>query len=704
MSSSSWADPLLDEVNRLLLGIDHSAKNNRKYRALEQYLSGIVDTHPADVYAAYISKAGNASVRFNQSERARSANLLVALADPPETESIERTVDALAKYCGQDLRRPQLLLLIRSGNRWLPHAAIYSRDRDPRPRFLKIFIGQWPAMRHVEAYEPEERAELFSIGAGTIARMVERERSISNTDNLNARGLTFFPYDDEIPPGMAKNYPYAELLRERWDDHSIRTLFYLTLHLNDETEIDVGEVKIAAKGQRAGETVLPGSSFLNLGPSYYSLGQSYTFYQTLYDLGPKVYRPVLKKLNDVVFDPRLRKRVESEVAFQKSLKRTGKAARALEDASVLFELEDQSSVSEGLSLDFEMRFEDTSFTVDFQFGDSARLPDRINAVIGYNGTGKTQLLAHIALVATSDLDQRLDFSEFGRILNSEKVRFSSVIAISYSAFDTFILPDAFWRSEEKTSAQRRLESTGEVWGYTYCGLRKRTRDQKQSMRGPRGLKSINELSEEFDQAVRKARSLTKQNLWIDALAIIFSEPSLGRIGMDIFAEQSDQSWRTAFDALSTGHKIVLNIIAQVIGHAEPGSLVLIDEPESHLHPSLLAALIRALNVILTRLESYSIIATHSPVVLQEIPRRYVRVLQRFGSATQVVTPSAETFGENVGYLTTNVFDLDSTQTDYHSVLADLAEDMSVDRIERLFDEEMSVQARAYVIALQRRRK
>ena len=33
-------------------------------------------------------------------------------------------------------------------------------------------------------------------------------------------------------------------------------------------------------------------------------------------------------------------------------------------------------------------------------------PGRINAIIGYNGTGKTQLLANLALVANADLGIR----------------------------------------------------------------------------------------------------------------------------------------------------------------------------------------------------------------------------------------------------------------------------------------------------------
>ena len=97
----------------------------------------------------------------------------------------------------------------------------------------------------------------------------------------------------------------------------------------------------------------------------------------------------------------------------------------------------------------------------------------INVVVGYNGCGKTQLLANLANTAHADLTNRADesfirrYGEFPE--GGDAPRFSSVIAISYSAFDTFDLPGKNRQEED------RLESSGEVSGYTYCGLRRYNR-------------------------------------------------------------------------------------------------------------------------------------------------------------------------------------------------------------------------------------
>lgn len=45
-----------------------------------------------------------------------------------------------------------------------------------------------------------------------------------------------------------------------------------------------------------------------------------------------------------------------------------------------------------------------------------------------------------------------------------------------------------------------------------------------------------------------------------------------------------------------------------------------DEPEEHLHPPLVAAFIRALSNLLTYRNGVGIVATHSPVIVQEVPK------------------------------------------------------------------------------------
>jgi hypothetical protein len=64
----------------------------------------------------------------------------------------------------------------------------------------------------------------------------------------------------------------------------------------------------------------------------------------------------------------------------------------------------------------------------------------------------------------------------------------------------------------------------------------------------------------------------------------------------------------------------------------------------------------------------AIIATHSPVVLQEVPRSCVHVITRSRLSMRAERPRIETFGENVGALTREVFGLEVSQSGFHALL------------------------------------
>ncbi|RGE49209.1 hypothetical protein MHD_01065 [Mannheimia granulomatis] len=125
----------------------------------------------------------------------------------------------------------------------------------------------------------------------------------------------------------------------------------------------------------------------------------------------------------------------------------------------------------------------------------------------------------------------------------------------------------------------------------------------------------------------------------------------------------------ALKSMSSGHLLVLLIITQ-LATVEEKTLVLLDEPESHLHPPLLSAFIRTLSELLDNRNGVAIIATHSPVVLQEIPKSCVWKIVRTGKTTEAFRLPDETFGENVGILTRKVFGLEVEKSGFHKLLND----------------------------------
>ena len=142
----------------------------------------------------------------------------------------------------------------------------------------------------------------------------------------------------------------------------------------------------------------------------------------------------------------------------------------------------------------------------------------------------------------------------------------------------------------------------------------------------------------------------------------------------------------------------MHLVSSLVAHSEPKSIVLIDEPESHLHPPLLAALMHAVRVILRRNDAFAVVATHSPVVVQETLSRHVSIVRRSGDEICIFRPQIQTYGESIGEITNEVFGLTADATDFHSALSSLVEKgLTLELIERLFDGGLSMQARAFVM-------
>ncbi len=166
-------------------------------------------------------------------------------------------------------------------------------------------------------------------------------------------------------------------------------------------------------------------------------------------------------------------------------------------------------------------------------------------------------------------------------------------------------------------------------------------------------------------------------------------------------DDDGEAFVNLFRTLSSGHKVVLKIMTEITAHIDGNapSLVLVDEPETHLHPPLLAALLRSLRLCLARFDGYAVVATHSPVVLQETPSRHVRVIRRMDDSTTAARPVIETFGESIGLITEDVFNLDDGATGWHEALRLLADEHDLESIEVLLGGRLGFAARSYLASL-----
>ena len=211
--------------------------------------------------------------------------------------------------------------------------------------------------------------------------------------------MFFFVLNHREKPPENVTYPFVLLENDNWDDYSYKTLFHPVIHLAEGEFVNLKDVKILQLDQGYGRTEIA-RTFEVLDASYCSLGQELAYYESLLTLSSDIRIDYLTSMRDAAADASIRDLFHGEDGFRVSLLRWGPAERALEDAPAILQGTDRADSK--LSFTFHTTFGANEFATRFQYDQIKGLPGRINAIIGYNGTGKTRLLANLAWIARAE--------------------------------------------------------------------------------------------------------------------------------------------------------------------------------------------------------------------------------------------------------------------------------------------------------------
>lgn len=456
------------------------------------------------------------------------------------------------------------------------------------------------------------------------------------------------------------------LRRDNWDDFGFKTTFEASYFDILGREHPLGPVQIGMKGMRRGWTADHLSrEFIALSDDFFSLGQDDVYYSNIAALGDRKRETILTALQDVAFDLIHYSRCRNERVMQESLLRSrssfaveGQLHRMAQGGVRLTNYR-FSYVIPGISLAEPTR-------MDFEVTPGSNPPTNVHVLIGRNGTGKTRLLrSMISSIRFGD-------ASWGRFAytqekpNGPKAEFANILCVAFSPFDDF--------SEIEEKAVGGQKASMVPW--SFIGLNKQLigPDKKYD-----DLKQA--VAEQFYTAFENCMSVAwKRRLWLDAIEVLKSDRTFAEERIDDLApDRTDiaDGNRLAdrkgdimkvFSRLSSGHKVVLLIVTGCVDKIEEQSIVFLDEPENHLHPPLLSALIRALSNLLMHRNGVAVVSTHSPVVLQEVPSRCVWTLHRHGDHLNAERPAIQTFGATIGSLTNEVFGLEVTDSGFHRLL------------------------------------
>ena len=107
--------------------------------------------------------------------------------------------------------------------------------------------------------------------------------------------------------------------------------------------------------------------------------------------------------------------------------------------------------------------------------------------------------------------------------------------------------------------------------------------------------------------------------------------------------------------LSSGQRLFAYIVINILGAIRRNSLILVDEPELFLHPTLEIQFVDMLKTILSRFNSKALLATHSVVTVREIPSQCVHVFEKTDDDVVLRHPPFQTFGGDFQRISSYVF-------------------------------------------------
>lgn len=514
--------------------------------------------------------------------------------------------------------------------------------------------------------------------------------------------------------------PVLQLSWNKWDDYGHKTSLVAHLRLAEgERQLDTIKLLVAEETFTANyfEKLIENGwdgVFPPPDTTYISNPSGITFYEELIGiLGQEEALWAAEMLHDASLLARLRDDEEALglialSEFDYSLLRERGSQRAFNEGWKLFTGED-STVED---VRFAFRDRDGSVqTILFEFGSDSLLPHDVSLLIGPNGVGKSQLLHQFVehwLQAGGPPDTGFEVApSFGRL-----------IAVSYSPFERLRVD-----TEGLDLADRAV--------YQYFGLRGRSAQRPtlsldhareaavQSLiscaRDDRRFSGIKAWSEklwtlhqvlgeaiQFDFAAievpgtanKEAFQIEAQEYHLplvevddvdaDGKAIVrrfvrIDHETAGNLNLEAVKRHAKiVSGVSLFRngqilEMSSGQRLFSYLVINLLGSIRRNSLVIIDEPELFLHPTLELALITMLKSILAKYDSKAVVATHSLVLVREVPRDCVHVFEHTDDGLFIKRPPFQTFGGDIQRISTYVFGDNSVSKPFERWIEEAAE-------------------------------
>lgn len=451
-----------------------------------------------------------------------------------------------------------------------------------------------------------------------IYRLVQNSESNDYLRNIPQNKILFH-VDNTAIEYQKIIYPCFVLSIINFNDFGNYSNFFLDYLSEKNNKIRIGRLKIIKKNDFNTSQIIPHS--FNVLDDYCSIGEDISYYENLKKIFGDLFYSKLRALKDCSFFYDTLEIFENDVNFKESIIRDNEQERLIRRAKLQINNYNLDSLYK-FNYEFQPKYAEDITTVEFNFDENTLLSNRIITLIGKNGCGKTQLLAKLP----NDLSQKNI-----KFFSPQMPQFGKIISVSYSVFDNFSLPKSDFD-----------------FNYISCSL----------IDGAGKLLTKEDLTTRLIQSCKKIQETKRTKKWLNTISSFLDEDIVNSLILknDSHVEEINLSKISdTIKTLSSGQSILLNIITEIIKSIRYDSLIIYDEPETHLHPNAISQLTNTLYTLTEEFESFCLIATHSPLVVQEMLAKNVYILEREQNSLYVRKPNSETFGENLTVITNEIF-------------------------------------------------
>lgn len=422
----------------------------------------------------------------------------------------------------------------------------------------------------------------------------------------------------------------------------------------------LGNIDKALKQQSYGDDFIFFTHFPNL--------QEYR--KVVLNLGVKNTELLLKSLNNVLIYEKFSSPkglydivIESNV-FSRAFMRHSESFFAFHNADSIIkgiEFEDYSAISNSFSLEFKLNGFINTHKVNFNFDSEALIPSRISVLIGKNGLGKSQSLNKLcrALLKRPEPDTTAIFTNDSTLTPPMINRLLALVSPG-EARSTF--PGEYANSQKLFYRKIDLNSSSGTNNKTIGELFEQLLRSDSYIRENYRIDIFKDtLSKAIDISSLYLKVTDTNYIPVEKLSFVdgFTEHGLKTAELVKSCKQPVVKVADDYYPLSSGQLTFFQFALQCCLYIENGTLIVLDEPETHMHPDFIGEFVELLDYLLEHTGSFAVIATHSPYFVREVGRKQVHIFSANAPGIiDISIPRLRTFGADVESISQFVFNED----------------------------------------------